>query len=624
MIKKNILTTIIVTIIAVIFFPLLVKATELELDLDIVFVLASERTDTAVVANMIVDMQTGSDSRAGFIAVSDGQVVWSGFRELISFSRDVKNEMTNLRTENASPTSIEAMTNIVLDLFAPNNLADIALRRSVLAFIGDGVELDEETLAFAIQAGIEVISINLQLDLLEQVTTAYGVLIGARPMQIFQGDTAIVTSSVLDGNIHKSIFTILGSNLPEITVSHDGVDLVHQINNDQSSRYAVITIIAPYLGEITIELLASRQIQVNRIDVYDFSVVLDMPRTEVEKAEFTWRLQQGTLTINDPNLINHLSPTLTIRDTNGMETEYTFLPGQTSKQVVLPAGRYFAFVTIDDIGIIRTSTGREFAVPAAPSFELLMSNIDINLTTIFSESVSLVISDIVRYSRENLPLEVIFEVWQGDDIVLFEFDADANEIHLRAETSGNAQFLVSIYDLYGNSISFIVNARVIEGAVFVFAAIAMVVVTAAVLVIVKIRKRPLLNSSMRSINIKMNLPQGLNLEYPPAIPLMLPSQKNKISLMELLKLNTSTARPYDDAIMYITKAVESITFEPKSGAVLSIRVPSNKASSFVYSIDDDESKQVADIDKFGHTKIGIVHRDNTIEYKYGIILGYFD
>ncbi|MCL2577102.1 MAG: VWA domain-containing protein [Defluviitaleaceae bacterium] len=379
-------------------------------------------------ANLFIDMNAGSDSRIGYVMYTQAIVGRRDLTELVSFRRDIKNEISATRWDPRGWTDIALGIETALEMFA--NESDRS-RMPMIILLSDGnTELEvpahinprpirttaesnaalEVAITDAANMGIPIYTIGFNFDgeldmptmdriaattggIMRETNVAsnlpaimgeiYSHITGARSSShriIGTGYPQSVVISVENNSIHSAMVTIIsGRPIRDISFTdprgaeYDGYD----VNTDASGVYTLLTLTNPSMGDWTLTFTGSSGdiIFIDLLSIYDMEFVFDLPRTtprpmgaDYSEAEFSWRLEdESGATVTDTDLINKLEPRLFLRSAD-TDTEQTINlnPGETSRVMHLIPGDYSAYMTLDSGGIIRTSHTHTFTVPEPP------------------------------------------------------------------------------------------------------------------------------------------------------------------------------------------------------------------------------------------------------------------
>jgi len=643
-----------------------------QFDLDVIFVIdgsgsmnfADPDGLAKVAANLFIDMNEGTDSRAGYVLYSHVIREQRDLTDLVSFSRDIKNSISGftysgwtdidlgLRTafemferEAAQGTNVRqpaiillsdgnvhmpgwgvegetpsdqialmrqaAHTNLISDLQANN--PDIPI--FTIGFNFDGtLDMDLMTSIADITGG-DVFETSDAADLPSILREIYTQLTGARSTNILvypvTGLPQSVTIPITDNSIHRAIITIMSSqSISDISLANPaGGAGDYVVNTDPSGIYTVLTVMQPEIGNWTLTFTGTEgdTVSVDLISIYDMSLVFDLPRTSPLEAEFSWRMEDEMgIAITDENLISQLAPIIRITNIEtGEVTAAAFSFGQMEMTLPMEAGVFTAYLELDDHGIVRTSNIHQFEVTAAPPPTPLLGMGDVSVTmwTIFSPERSIALNEVINFTQENRPIEVVADFGPWISHLEWEYISAVELINLRATSAGSAEIRVIAMDVHGNEIVFFVVVNIISGWIPIIAGIVLLLLVAALVVILKIINKPRLSDPMSKLYIKMSLPASVHAEYPPEAALALPRVKGKKTLRALIADNIAVSEPYRIAFESIAWFADGTTLSAKTKSQLEIKVPQDPR--FTVKIDKNTGRDTVLLDKNSGTEIRI-------------------
>jgi len=642
-----------------------------QFDLDVILVIdhsgsmswADPNKLALTAANLFIDMNFGSDSRVGYVMYSHYIVAQRGLTDLVSFSRDIKNEISAM--EYGGWTDIALGVETALEIFA--NEPDRSRTPAIILLSDGNTSLEvpsgvqprpirstvESNLALlyavdnAASMGVPIFTVGFNhngeldiatMELMARQTGGFSretVIANDLPIIMFdiyshltgaRGDDVIVETVPADGNmsvtipirdssIHRAIVTIM-SNQPVQDVAlldPSGAAGTFTQNSDASQLYTLITIMHPTMGDWVLSFVGTpgTTVSINFLSIYDVTFVFDLPRTAPEEATFSWRLENDMgADITDSYLLNLLYPSIFIRNLDtDEEIQLNFAAGQQSLTAQLPEGHYEAYMILDSHGILRESnlhtfTIHEFNPPPIPSPIGLRDGIyHVTLTTIFNPRTEISINNLVNFNPENRPITVspIAGVW--GNYVEWDFHSFDETIVLSALRAGRTEIPVNVQDVHGQTVTVIISVNIINGLVFVVIVLAVIIGIALLVITFMQTKKPKLNDPMSKLYIKMTLPASMAHDTPPEYALVLPAVKGKKTLRELINMNMSISEPYRVAMQSIGWFADNAILSAKSKSLLEIKIPQN--AGYTIKVDKNAGKTAVAFNRNGGTEIRV-------------------
>ena len=398
---------------------------------------------------------------------------------------------------------------------------------------------------------------------------------------------------------------------------------------DLNGLYTLLTMRNPAMGEYVLRFQGTEgdTISIDLLSIYDMMLILNPPTPGVGQAVFSWRLEDSAgEAIDDPYFEATLAPTIYATNVETNETTtHPFQVGQTEMTVQLPAGDYSAFLSLEDGNII--SNTQTFTVTDIQILPDIVTEpvISVTLWSIipFLNSRDIPLSDVIDSPMANWPLTASAAMGDWEDYVEFEFDsATGGEefISLSAVGTGSADDLrVTVTNFHGESVSFLIEVRVLSGLIIIGGLVALILLIVIMLILIGKSKKPFMNDPMGKLHIKMSIPISHHVDPPPEYMISLPRIKGKRTLRELINMNIGIAEPYRLAFERISWFADQAVVSAKTKQLLEIKIPNNPA----YQVKvDNMAKPFAMFDKNGGTEIIIGFEDPASGYdQYVIELG---
>ena len=644
-----------------------------QFDLDVVFAIdnsgSMNQSDpdklALTAANLFIDMCEGSDSRVGYVMYTHVIAAQRELTDLISFSRDIKREITSAKYNGDTDIALGIET--ALDIFENKNDTGTNTRQPVIILLSDGntdlpkgprtlAESEaalEQAKADAESKGIPIYTVGFNFDgsldintmqsiastsggIMRETRSAnelprilrdiYGDLTGASSENmtvIATGAPQSVTISIEDNSNYKTTITVMSSQqVRDISLTmpngaEPDPDRVTE-NSDPNGKYTLLSVYKPEKGDWTLTFTGSKDdtVSIDLLSIYDLTLVFGLPRTSAGEAELTWWIEDNDgSSITDQDLLDALSPVIHVSSvTTGEEFTEQFPSGQTTMSITLEPDDYKAYLSIDNHGIVRTSNEQMFSVPDAPPFEgvkdisltdSMKQNSDtynVSLMTIFKPRKEIRINDIVNFTRENLPLSILGEAGAWGEYVDFNYDAASELITLSALKTGSTEILVTVSDTYDHSVDFYMSVKLYSGLIPIIAAIVLVLVAAIIVIIILMKKRPYLDDPMGKLFMKMKMPPDVNAD-PPQVWLKLPHTREKHTLRQLINRNIGIVEPYRIAFEEISWVADGMVFSAKTKSLLEIKIPSNP--QYTVRSDGQAGKNLVSLNKNGGAEISI-------------------
>jgi len=585
-------------------------------DKDVVFVICnnaatptSHNNNSRIASNFFIDLIAAFDSRVGFIFNSETIEEQHDLTDLISFRRDIKDKIANAPTPKGGVNVLLGFE-VAVEMLA--SAVDTA-RTPVIILINDSYfEEYEATLAealtYAEDLGISVFSVKSGATLkimLEQMRDIFITLVesGAQPLQshTLTGNPQEIILNIENNSMYIISYIVFSDYPIQDVLLHYENDK-YKVSSDRAGNYSVVTVFNPTAGDLILSLTGVYDDTANiyALPIYDLSLILGLPKTTVDNAEFLWFLQDSTGTnIYDPLLVNTIEPTLHIKCTTTNETYEIPLPrGNTNEIINLKSGSYEAFLINTGYNFPRISNSQSFYVPDTLPAPRITATAGVNrflLFTVFQREVFIPLSDVILYEQENLPLKITLVSGSGG-IVNHSYDSsDENNgyITLTAIAPGHSSALFEIRDVYGQSTSFQIEVHVINGGIFITILIVLVLAFFIFLFVRYIQNIPHLCTPMipiidvkseaarkveygagiGTLSVRLSLPLDFLDDIPPKYSFTLPKVQGSRTLQEIIDLNESVSGDYNLAFKSINWFPKNTVIRAASYKLLEVKIP---------------------------------------------------
>jgi Mg-chelatase subunit ChlD len=590
-------------------------------------------------ANLFIDMCEGSDSRVGYVMFTHEIEAEQPLTDIQTFSGELKQAISVTDYNPTGDTDTALGLETAYELLRRDALDAGSDRKPLIILLSDGntdiprPAADGRTTQESLEAldavvgalaadGVPVYTIgfnyngNLDVDAMNAIAEStnarpqeanaagelpgvlrgiYEHLTGSKSNNITveaTGEPQTVQVPIENDSVYKAAVTIMAENAiqnvsmtsPDGTrYEENGLSSAVTMNRDLNEKYILITLYDPLVGgwDLTFTGTEGDSVSIDLLSVYDLTFVFDEPVVSGQDAEIAWHLEdENGLRVTDQALIDGLEVVL---HANGGAVEIPLAPGQTRQTLNFAPGEYEAYLTMmsDGFDEEKISNTRNFTVeaPVTPPIELLVpaeDTIDMALTTLFAPEGEMYLDDLVYFDDVNRPLRVEYanpEDWE--DFADLEYDETDERVDVSALKSGNTEAEIVITGADGSSVTVYLNLKISSGWLYVIIAGGVVLALLILVVVLLALRKPHLDTPLRSVAIRIELPDSEIMNVPPETRLTLPHTKGKKTLAEVIAYNRADAEAYTNALRSISWLSAQTVFQAKNKTELSVKIPVN-------------------------------------------------
>ncbi|MDR0935251.1 MAG: VWA domain-containing protein [Oscillospiraceae bacterium] len=630
-------------------------------------------------SNLFIDMCEDSDSRIGYVMFTEKITAYQPLTDITNFSEELKKAISATRYPADGYTDTALGLEKGYELLKLDSLDGKSDRKPVIILLSDGntyLEGGGRTTAQSLAAledikqkfaaeNVPVYTIGFnysgELDVAAMASIAeatgamaqeaktadelptvlrriYGELTGSKsvgyPAIIATGEAQSVKIPINNESVYKATITIMSDNpVADVSLSdpggavYDGSDTsgTLTVNSDPGGKYTLLTLYHPERGDWTLTFTGTKDdvVSIDLLSVYDLKLVFDPPVTAYNKTDLSWHLEDPDgRQVTDAPLLSEMTVTL---HANADTVNGEFQPGQTSASFALPPGDYEAYLTMGSGDIVRTSNVRTFTVPAGTPVSLRDASVDtkeLRLITIFKNKAEFSLDELVKYVDYNRRLNVNFVHGDWSDYEDLTYDAVDEEVLVTALKSGASEAEIVVEGSDGSRVTIFLAVNITSGLWLVAGFALLLLVAAAAVFVILTRRKPFLDSPMKSVQIQMNLPDEDIGNTPPEAALRLKHVKAKMTLKQLIDYNGGDiALLYGNAFEKLDWFADRTIFATKKINELEITIPANNRYSVVVNggrkLASDTTQRLR---RDGGIRISVVSEAN-MDDAYEIIFG---